>query len=247
MLPLRQATPANVAAKAPLLTADRPILPPGWTPEGVIAALEPLSEERRRARILEVTRARVGSVTVLMDMPRDPHNGAAVVRSADAFGVPEVNVVLREEGFLVGHRVAQGTERWVDVVQHHAPSDAVAALKGRGFRLVATHPKGALVPADLAAIERLCLVLGNEHDGISEALSAAADDSVRIPMRGMVESLNLSVAAAVLLSAALAGRPGDLSPAEERRWYAVGLLRSVPRAEEILAALSTPPTATQLR
>jgi len=213
----------------------------------VIAALEPLSEERRRARIWEVTRARVGSVTVLMDMPRDPHNGAAVVRSADAFGVPEVNVVLREEGFQVGHRVAQGTERWVDVVQHRAPEDAVAALKGRGFRLVATHPRGALVPEDLRSIERLCLVLGNEHDGISEALSAAADDSVRVPMRGFVESLNLSVAAAVLLAAALRGRPGDLSRDEERRWYAVGLLRSVPRAEEILAALGTSHTATQWR
>jgi tRNA (guanosine-2'-O-)-methyltransferase len=205
----------------------------------VIAVLEPLSEERRRARILEVTRARVGSVSVLMDMPNDARNAAAVVRSADAFGVPEVHVVLREEAFLVGHRVAQGTERWVDVVSHRAPEDAVAALKSRGFRLVATHPKGALVPEDLRAIDRLCLVLGNEHDGISEALAAAADDSVRIPMRGYVESLNLSVAAAVLLSHALAGRPGDLSPAEERRWYAVGLLRSVPRAEEILAALAT--------
>jgi tRNA (guanosine-2'-O-)-methyltransferase len=81
-------------------------------------------------------------------------------------------------------------------------------------------------------------VLGNERDGISAALSAAAEDSVRIPMRGFVESLNLSVAAAVLLSAALAGRPGDLSPAEEQRWYAVGLLRSVPRADEILGALA---------
>jgi tRNA (guanosine-2'-O-)-methyltransferase len=201
--------------------------------------LEPLSEERRRARLLEVIRARVGRVSVLMDMPKDPHNAAAVVRSADAFGVPEVHVVLREEAFLVGHRVAQGTERWVEVVAHRKAEDAVQALKARGFRLIATHPKGALVPDDLRAIDRLCLVLGNERDGISEALSAAADDSVRIPMRGFVESLNLSVAAAVLLSAALAGRPGDLSASEQERWYAVGLLRSVPRADEILAALAS--------
>jgi tRNA (guanosine-2'-O-)-methyltransferase len=172
-------------------------------------------------------------------MPKDPHNAAAVVRSADAFGVPEVHVVLREEAFLVGHRVAQGTERWVEVVAHRKAEDAVQALKARGFRLIATHPKGALVPDDLRAIDRLCLVLGNERDGISEALSAAADDSVRIPMRGFVESLNLSVAAAVLLSAALAGRPGDLSASEQERWYAVGLLRSVPRADEILAALAS--------
>jgi len=219
------------------LTPGRPSLPPGWNPENVIRVLEPLAEARRKARILEVTRARVGSVTVLMDMPRDPHNGAAVVRSADAFGVPEVNVVLRDEAFLVGHRVAQGTERWVDVVQHRTPEEAVASLRSRSFRLIATHPQGKLTPRDLPSIERLCLVLGNEHDGISEALSTAADESVRIPMRGYVESLNLSVAAAVLLAAALDGRPGDLTPEEERRWYAVGLFRSVPRAEEILGAL----------
>lgn len=219
-----------------MLVPERPTLPSGWTPDAVIRVLEPLSEERRRARILEVTRARVGSVTVLMDMPRDPHNGAAVVRSADAFGVPQLHVVLRDDAFLVGHRVAQGTERWVDVVQHRAPEDAVRSLKERGFRLVATHPLGTLVPEDLGSIERLCLVLGNEHDGISEALRAASDASVRIPMRGYVESLNLSVAAAVLLAAALRGRQGDLAPDEERRLYAVGLLRSVPRAEEILAA-----------
>jgi tRNA (guanosine-2'-O-)-methyltransferase len=240
MPPERQATPEATADQGGpnLLTPARPILPQGWTPEGVVEVLEPLSEERRRARILEVTRARVGSVSVLMDMPSDPHNAAAVVRSADAFGVPEVHVVLREDAFQVGHRVAQGTERWVDVISHRSPEDAVRAIKARGFRLVATHPKGALVPDDLRAVSRLCLVLGNERDGISEALAAAADDSVRIPMRGFVESLNLSVAAAVLLSSALAGRPGDLSPAEERRWYAVGLLRSVPRADEILAARS---------
>ncbi|HTQ05886.1 MAG TPA: RNA methyltransferase [Polyangiaceae bacterium] len=204
----------------------------------MIRVLEPFAEERRRARMLEVTRQRVGSVTLLMDMPRDPHNGAAVVRSADAFGVPEVHAVLREEAFVVGHRVAQGAERWVEVIPHRAPDDAVRALRERGFRLVATHPKGALVPADLAALDRVCLVLGNEHDGISEALTAAADDSVRIPMRGYVESLNLSVAAAVLLAAAVAGRKGDLGPTDERRLYAVGLFRSVPRADEILRALA---------
>ncbi|HEV8548633.1 MAG TPA: RNA methyltransferase [Polyangiaceae bacterium] len=202
--------------------------------------LEPLSEERRRARILEVIRARVGSVTVLMDMPRDPHNGAAVVRSADAFGVPEVNVVLREEAFLASQRVTQGSDRWVDVVTHTKADDAARALKARGFRLITTHPQGTLTPAALRSIERVCLVLGNERDGISQALTAAADDSVRIPMRGFVESLNLSVAAAVLLSATLDGRPGDLSEEEVRRWYAAGLVRSVPRAEEILAALPAP-------
>jgi tRNA (guanosine-2'-O-)-methyltransferase len=133
--------------------------------------------------------------------------------------------------------VSQGTERWVETVLHPSPAEAVRELTGRGFSLVSTHPEGALTPEDLPAIERVCLVVGNETDGISRALTSAAHTSVRVPMRGFVESLNLSVAAALLLRAATLGRPGDLSPAERGRLYAAFLLRSVPRAEEILAAL----------
>jgi len=221
-----------------LLSPGRPALPPGYSVEGVIGVLEPLSEERRRARLLEVAAGRVGSVTLLMDAPQDPHNAAAALRSCDAFGVPELHVVPRDEPFTFGRKVSQGTERWVDVVLHATPADAVRELRERGFTLVSTHPKGELTPEDLPAIDRLCLVVGNESDGISAALTSAAERSVRVPMRGFVESLNLSVAAALLLRAATLGRSGDLSVEERRKLYAAGLIRSVPRAEEILAALA---------
>ncbi|HEY3493188.1 MAG TPA: RNA methyltransferase [Polyangiaceae bacterium] len=208
----------------------------GLSPRQAIAVLEPLAAPERCARIAGVVNGRIGRVTVLMDAPHDPHNGAAVIRSADAFGLPEIHVVPRVEPFLIGRRVTQGTERWVEVVQHPTPAAALAALGARNFELVATHPEGELVPEDLPSIDRLCLVLGNEHDGICEELRLGARRSVRIPMRGFVESLNVSVAAALLLRAATLGREGDL-PAEEReRLYAVGLARSVPRATEILAA-----------
>jgi len=222
---------------APLLTPGRPALPAGWTSDGVVAVLEPLSEERRRARLAGVIAERVGSVTLLMDAPQDPHNAAAAIRSADAFGLPELHVVPRGEPFEFGRKVSQGTERWVEVVLHESPDLAVSTLRARGYRLVSTHPEGRLTPEDLPEIERLCLVVGNETDGISQALASAADESVRVPMRGFVESLNLSVAAALLLRAATHGRAGDLAPAEQRRLYAAYLLRSVPRAREILDAL----------
>jgi tRNA (guanosine-2'-O-)-methyltransferase len=222
----------------PLLTPSRPELPAGWTSDGITAVLEPLAEERRQSRLASVIDARVGSVTLLMDAPQDPHNAAAAIRSADAFGLPELHVVPRDEPFEFGRKVSQGTERWVETVLHASPAEAVTALKGRGFTLVSTHPQGALTPEDLAGLERVCLVVGNETDGISQALTSAADTSVRVPMRGFVESLNLSVAAALLLRAATHGRAGDLSPVERRRLYAAFLLRSVPRAHEILAALA---------
>ena len=77
-------------------------------------------------------------------------------------------------------------------------------------------------------------MLGNEHDGISETLARAAEQSVRIPMRGFVESLNVSVSAAVLLAAAATCAPGDLSNEDCRLLYARGLFQSVERAAEIL-------------
>jgi tRNA (guanosine-2'-O-)-methyltransferase len=81
---------------------------------------------------------------------------------------------------------------------------------------------------------RLGLVLGNEREGIHEDLAAACSARVRVPMRGFVESLNVSVTAAILLHAATRGRQGDLDPGTLMRLYARGLYLSVPRASDIL-------------
>jgi len=210
--------------------------PPGWTPEGVIETLEPLAVDERRARLWAVVRGRIGSVTVLMDAPHDPHNAAAILRSCDGFGIPRVHLVPREEDFAVGRTVAKGAERWLEVVPHKAPEQALTALHEQGFTTVAIHPEGNLTPDDLARLPKVALILGNEHDGLRDALHEGARESVRIPMRGFVESFNVSVAAAVLLYAATRGRSGDLSEPEQLRFYARALVRSVPRALEVLAA-----------
>lgn len=230
--PRPQTDPASPADPA------SPVVPwgPIWSAEGVIAALEVLVTPARRARILKVVGERLGSVTLLMDAPHDPHNGAAVVRSCDALGVQYLHVVERREPFLVSTRVTQGAERWIDIVAHASPDAALAALRSRGFTLVTSHPQGTLQPDDLAAVPRLALVVGNEHDGICQALTAAAEQSVRVPMRGFVESLNVSVSAALLLFAATRTRRGDLPETERRLLYARGLYRSLPRAAEILDA-----------
>ena len=210
--------------------------PAGWTPEGVIETLEPLAVDERRARLWSVIRGRIGSVTVLMDAPHDPHNAAAILRSCDGLGIPRVHLVPRQEDFAVGRTVAKGAERWIEVVPHDSPEAALSALHEQGFTTVATHPEGNLAPEDLSRLPKVALILGNEHDGLRDALHEGAQQSVRIPMRGFVESFNVSVAAAVLLFAATRGRDGDLSQAEQLRFYARALVRSVPRALEVLAA-----------
>ena len=207
-----------------------------WTADKVIETLGPLASDERKSRIQSVIEQRLASVTVLLDAPHDPHNGSAVMRSCDAFGIPTVHVVARVESFMIARRITKGTERWLEVHDHKTAEAAAGHLLSRGFELVATHPQGELTPSDLAHIPRLALLLGNEHDGICEALLCHSKRAVRIPMRGFVESLNVSVAAAVLLSAATQGRPGDLAHAEKRRLYARALFRSVPRAGEVLSA-----------
>jgi tRNA (guanosine-2'-O-)-methyltransferase len=127
----------------------------------------------------------------------------------------------------------------VDVCDHAGPSAAVADLLARGFELIQTHPQGELLPDDLAALPRVALVLGNEHRGIDPVFAGAARRSVRIPMRGFVESLNVSVSAAILLAAATRGRNGDLSAAARRHLYARALFCSVPRAARVLDGFVT--------
>ena len=130
--------------------------------------------------------------------------------------------------------VTRGAEKWVDLRQFASAADAIAALRASDLELVGAHPEGELAPSDLANIPRLALVLGNEHDGIAADLAAACTRNVRVPMRGFVESLNVRVSAAILLSHATAGRTGDLSEKDKRRLYARGLYFTVRNADDIL-------------
>jgi tRNA (guanosine-2'-O-)-methyltransferase len=205
--------------------------------ERIVRLLEPLVTEGRRQRLREVIAQRLASVAVAFDGPYDPHNGAAVVRSCEAFGVQRLHVVEREgTPFAVARSVSRGAQKWIDVTCHAGAESLVSWAQEQHMPLACAHPQGELVPEDLAALPRVAIVLGNEREGVREALARACAARVRVPMRGFVESLNVSVTAAILLHAATRGRPGDLDEATRHRLYARGLILSVPRADDILAA-----------
>ena len=204
--------------------------------DAVVATLQPLVTERRLARIQEVLSRRLASVTVVVDALHDPHNGAAIVRSCDAFGVQTIHAIERNEPIAFGREVARGSQKWVDLVRHQGGEPCVAALRASRHELVATHPEGELVPGDLAHIPKVAVVLGNERSGIAEEIRSACTRSVRVPMVGFVESLNVSVTAAILLFAATRGRSGDLDESRKRALLARALWLTVPRADEVLAA-----------
>lgn len=198
----------------------------------VVRELEPLVTDARRARLREVIARRIGSVAVAFDAPYDPHNGAAVVRTCEAFGVQRLCVLERGKPFLAAASVARGAQKWIDVEAFADAAGLVRALAG--FTLVAAEAGGELVPRDLAAIPRVALVVGNERSGVGEDLRRACAASVRVPMRGFVESLNVSVTTAILVAAATEGRAGDLADADRLRLYARGLYFSVHHADDVL-------------
>lgn len=202
----------------------------------VIEALSPWVTPERFQRIQSVLEARLDSVTVVVDGLHDPHNGAAILRSADAFGVHTVHAIEWHESFAVSRGVSQGSHKWIRAFRHSTEDECIATLQTHNYTLCATHPQGDLQPADLAQLPRVALVLGNERSGISSQLRAACHHSVRIPMVGFVESLNVSVSAAILLYAATRHRKGDLSHEQRLEFLAQALWLSIARPNEYVQA-----------
>lgn len=187
---------------------------------------------RRRYRLEEAIRHRTRSLTAVLHGVHDPHNQAAVLRTAEALGLQEVHYVpTRDVSYNPSERVTQNAHRWIDLVPHADFPTAARALKSRGLTLLAT----ALAPdtpslAELDLTRPTALVFGSERDGLPGAVVAACDGTFRIPLYGLSQSLNISVAAALALHRAVDarrrawGEPGDLDPQEKmalrRRFYA---------------------------
>ena len=214
-------------------------------PARICAALGPLLLDERRARIDEAAAARLGGLRVVIENLHDPHNGAAVLRSAEAFGVQRVEVIESVEPFRFSSTVTQGCEKWLDVVRHKTLAAAVAALRADGFAIYAAVPGATATVDDLDFSRPAAVMMGNEHDGLTAEAIAAADVPFGIPMAGMTRSLNLSVATALVVERAASlrrralGRPGDLDDAAvlalRARFYAA----SVRGAELVLARAGT--------
>lgn len=138
-------------------------------------------------------------LTVLMDRVHKPHNFSAVLRTCDAVGVFEAHLVPTAD-FEAAHQTAGGSSRYVGIRRHPALGDALRSLRADGMTVVAAHPADDAV--DFRAVDYAgptAILLGTELDGLTDAAAAAADVRVAVPMVGAVASLNVSVAAAVVL------------------------------------------------
>jgi tRNA (guanosine-2'-O-)-methyltransferase len=176
---------------------------------------------RRREKIERVIAARRPDLTVVMEDIHDPHNVSAMLRSADAVGVLRVHLVYSKDQFpKLGKKSSASATKWVKRTKHASIRECYDALRAGGFTVCATHLGKRSAPLHgLDLTKKVALVFGNEHRGVSDEAAELADVNFQIPMVGMIESLNVSVACAVTLYEAfrqrLAAGGRRLSPAEK--------------------------------
>jgi tRNA (guanosine-2'-O-)-methyltransferase len=151
-------------------------------------------------RLRSVLARRQPDLTVLMDRVNKSHNFSAILRNCDAVGVLEAHVVAPERGLDLHHGSSAGTKKWIGVRYHSDVPTAIELLKDRGFTVIAAHPSADAV--DYRAVDftqPMAITMGAELHGVSAEALSLADEHVSIPMLGMVHSLNVSVATALLL------------------------------------------------
>ncbi len=196
-----------------------------------------------RLEVLQRTLAqRTRYMTILTENTFHPQNASALVRHCEAFGLQDLHTVETLCKFNPNVNIVRGTDKWVDITRHSSTAEAISSLKAAGYRLVATTPHRESCTPETFDVEKgpFCLIFGTEHAGVSDEIIASADEYLRIPMCGMVESLNVSASAAILiymLSQRMRLSPSidwHLSEAENRELLFRWVMSSVRDAERIL-------------
>jgi tRNA (guanosine-2'-O-)-methyltransferase len=162
----------------------------------------------RIERVERVLAHRQADLRVVLEGVTIAHNASAVMRTCDAAGVLYLDLISPNPELLrLNEAISTRADKWIEIGVHAAPAACLAPLKESGFEIVATHLTREAAPYTEVDLARpVALVFGSESEGISDECLAFADRVVRIPMFGMVQSLNLSVSVAVMLYEALRQR-----------------------------------------
>jgi len=154
----------------------------------------------RLMRLHRVLNQRTRYISVLLEAIDDGHNQAAVLRTADAFGIQNITVIEGDKPFQPNKKITQGAHKWLTIKKQPNLQTAIQDLKSKGYQICATYLGDDAVPIEEIDLSKpTVLLFGNEHRGISEEAADLADQKFYIPMVGFVQSFNISVAAALAL------------------------------------------------
>lgn len=157
--------------------------------------------DERKARVRAVIERRQKDLRLIVANIHDPHNVSAILRSCDAFGVNDVDLYYTDTMFPnLGKKSSASAKKWVARHRHTDAEALIGGLRGQGYQILSTGFSDRAKPVMAYDMTRpTVIMLGNEHRGVDPELDALVPDQVYIPMMGMVQSLNVSVAAAVTL------------------------------------------------
>ena len=157
----------------------------------------------RLERIKKVLANRQLDLTVLLDHVHKHRNHAAILRTCDAVGIQQMHVVVDESEHRPFRGTAMGSQQWVDVCKHVSMEAAVRTVQKKDMQvIVANISEKALPYSEIDYCQPTALIMGAEKKGASDNALELADAEVFVPMLGMVESYNVSVAAAIILNEA---------------------------------------------
>lgn len=155
---------------------------------------------QRKARIEAVAACRQADLTVFMERVHKPHNVAAILRTCDAVGIMRAHAVPGDDGLPRLNHTSQGAQRWVELHRHKDTASGLDALRNAGFRLYAAHFSSSAVDFRVPDYTQpSAIVMGTEKFGVSTEALGLVDAEIVIPMLGMSQSLNVSVATALIL------------------------------------------------
>ncbi len=166
----------------------------------LLVYLEEFISIERRERFISILENRTKFITVALEDVFQLHNASAVIRSCDIFGVQEAHIIENRNRNELDKNISMGAQQWVDVHRYKDTTSCIKTLRKKGYKIIATTPHDdSVILPDFPIEEKVALFFGTERDGLSAEVLKEADGFLKIPMKGFTESLNISVAAAIIL------------------------------------------------
>lgn len=173
--------------------------------KGLLNYLGQFITDHKKSVMERVLAKRTRFITVVLEDIFKPHNASAVLRTCDCFGIQDIHVIEKTDSYKVNPYVTRGASQWVDLHKYDKKNGSSVqscfqSLRNKGYKIYGTSVDSKSISLqDLEPSEKIALVFGNEHEGISEKVISNCDGLVHIPMLGFTDSFNISVAASIFL------------------------------------------------
>ena len=170
----------------------------------LLTYLEGFVTDKRKNLFRNILQDRTRHFTVVLEDIYQQHNASAVIRSCDIFGIQDIHVIENKYKSKVSKNIAKGSQKWLSFHNYKEDTnntlECLNTLKSKGYQIIATSPhNNSSILHDFDISKKSAFVFGVEKTGVSDLVINNAGGILKIPMVGFTESLNISVAAAIIL------------------------------------------------